>query len=279
MSKGTPHIQKRRLRLTRFAVGLAIALFLFVGIVMLFETSLIFFPSKYPQGVWEPYGIDFEEVDFQSADGTKLHGWYLPHENPSHVILFCHGNAGNITNRALPVKRLHDDLNASVFIFDYRGYGKSEGSPSEHGVLADARAARSYLAKRESVKPEEIVLLGRSLGGAVAVDLAVKDGAKALLLQSTFTSIPDVAAFHYPWLPVRWLLRTRLNSLKKIRTYEGPVFQSHGSADTIVPYELGKQLYDAAPGKKEFMTLQGYDHNAAQNDEYYEALQIFLEKN
>ena len=280
MSQETPHTRKRWLtRLTHFAVGLALALFLFIGIAMLFETSLIFFPSKYPQGVWKPFGIDFEEVDFKSADGTKLHGWYLPHENPSYVILFCHGNAGNITNRAMPAKRLHDELNASVFVFDYRGYGKSEGRPNEHGVLADARAARSYLAKREGIKPEEIVLLGRSLGGAVAVDLAAKDGAKALLLQSTFTSVPDVAAFHYPWLPIRWLLRTRLNSLQKIRSYEGPVFQSHGNADTIVPYELGKQLHDAAPGKKEFMTLQGYDHNASQNDEYYEALRVFLKEN
>lgn len=250
---------------------------------MLFETSLIFFPSKYPQGVWKPFstgtGIDFEDIDFQSADGTKLHGWYLPHENPSEVILFCHGNGGNITDRALPAKRLHDELNASVFVFDYRGYGKSEGKPSEHGVLADARAARNYLAKREGIKTDEIVLLGRSLGGAVAVDLAAKDGAKALLLQSTFTSIPDVAAFHYPWLPVRWLLRTRFNSLKKIRSYDGPVFASHGDADTIVPYELGKRLYDAVPGEKEFMTLQGLDHNSSQNDAYYEALRIFLEKN
>lgn len=245
---------------------------------MLFENSLIFFPSKYPRGDWEPAGIDFEDVYFQSTDGTKLHGWYLPHENPDHVILFCHGNAGNITNRAFPIVQLHNKLNASVFVFDYRGYGKSEGKPNERGVLADARAARDWLAQRENVKPEEIALLGRSLGGAVAVDLATKDGAKALILQSTFTSIPDVAAFHYAWIP-HWLLRTKLDSLSKIGDYQGPVFSSHGDTDTIVPYKFGKQLYDAASGPKEFMTLDGLDHNDPQPEAYYEALRHFLEEN
>lgn len=246
---------------------------------MLLETSLIFFPSKYPHGDWEPVGIPLEEVDFHSVDGTKLHGWYLGHEKPRMVILFCHGNAGNITNRAIPASRLHDELDASVFVFDYRGYGKSEGRPTERGVLADARAARDYLAKREGIDPDQVVLLGRSLGGAVAVDLAAKDGAKALILQSTFTSIPDVAAFHYPWAPVRWLLRTRLDSISKIHNYPGPVFVSHGNADTIVPFELGKRLYDAVPGEKEFMTLEDLDHNDSQPNAYYEVLRQFLEKN
>lgn len=265
-------------RALRLGLGLAIAFFVLVGILMLFENSLIFFPSKYPRGDWEPAGLDFEDVHFQSADGTKLHGWYLPQENPDYVILFCHGNAGNITNRTFPAAQLHDRLNASVFVFDYQGYGKSEGRPSERGVLDDARAARAWLAKREKIQPKEIVLLGRSLGGAVAVDLATKDGAKSLVLQSTFTSIPEVAAFHYSWIP-RWLIRTKLDSLSKIGDYHGPVFSSHGDADTIVPYQFGKQLYDAVVGPKEFMTFEGLGHNDPQPEIYYEALHHFLEEN
>lgn len=275
MSDKTPRTWKQRL--LQFGIGLTIALLLFLGLVMLLETSLIFFPSKYPQGDWKPMIDGLEEIDFLSTDGTKLHGWYLPGENPDTVILFCHGNAGNITNRAYPANRLRETLNASVFVFDYRGYGKSEGRPNERGVLADARAARDWLAQRERIEPDEIVLLGRSLGGAVAVDLAAKDGAKMLILQSTFTSIPDVAALHYPLLPVRWILRTKLDSLSKIDSYKGPVFSSHGDADRIVPYELGKRLYDAAPGEKEFMTLEGLDHNDPQPNAYYEVLGNFLE--
>lgn len=244
---------------------------------MLFENSLIFFPSKYPNGYWEPTDIDFEDAHFTSADGTKLHGWYFPHDDPNYAILFCHGNAGNITNRVDAAAQLREKLGASVFVFDYRGYGKSEGSPNEKGVLADARAARTWLAKHEKIKPEEIVLLGRSLGGAVAVDLAANDGAKALLLQSTFTSVPDVGAYHYP-VP-RWLIRTQLDSLSKIGDYQGPVFSSHGNDDSIIPYEFGKQLYEAAPGEKEFMTLEGFDHNDSQPEEYYELLKQFMEKN
>jgi hypothetical protein len=257
---------------------LVIPIVTILGILMLFENSLIFFPSKYPDGYWEPTDVDFEDVHFASTDGTKLHGWHFPQDDPNYVILFCHGNAGNITNRVHAATQLREKLGASVFVFDYRGYGKSEGKPNEKGVLADARAARTWLAEREKIAPEEIVLLGRSLGGAVAVDLAAKDGAKALLLQSTFTSIPDVGTFHYPWIP-RWLIRTRLDSLSKIDNYQGPVFSSHGDDDTIIPYKFGKQLYEAASGEKEFMTLEGFDHNDSQPEKYYTTLRKFLEKN
>jgi fermentation-respiration switch protein FrsA (DUF1100 family) len=145
------------------------------------------------------------------------------------------------------VLRLYRDrLNASVLVFDYRGYGKSEGTPSEAGLLADARAARRWLAARTGVAERDIVVVGKSLGGGVAVDLAAKDGARALILESTFPSLPEVAAHHVPWLPTHWLMNTRLNSVAQIGNYHGPLLQSHGDADRTIPYEMGRKLFDAA---------------------------------
>jgi len=257
-------------------VGLIAYLLVLLGL-MLLENHLIFFPAKYPVGNWQPDDLDVEDAYFTAADGTRLHGWYLEHPHPRGHVLFAHGNAGNITWRAEILRQLHDRLGVSVLIFDYRGYGRSEGSPNEEGVLADARAARRWLARRADIDEQSIILLGRSIGGAVVVDLAARDGARALVLESTFTSLPDVAVGHYPWAPVRWLMRTRLNSLEKIQNYHGPLLMSHGDADRIVPYQLGRRLFEAAPSRnKKFITLRGGDHNDPQPASYYEQLDAFL---
>lgn len=248
-----------------------------VGVLMICEESLIFFPLRYPEGDWEPEWLTFEDAWFPSADGVRLHGWYAGHEQARAVVLFCHGNAGNVTHRAQRLHALHELVGASVLIFDYRGYGRSEGKPDEPGLLADARAARTWLARRAGVAERDVVLMGRSVGGAVAVDLAASDGARALVLESTFTSLPDMAAYHYPWLPVRRFLRTRFDSLAKIADYHGPLFQSHGDADTIVPYHFGRRLFDAANQPKRFLTIPGGDHNDPQDRAYYASLIAFLD--
>ena len=204
-------------------------------------------------------------------------GWYAHHEDARAVVLFCHGNAGNLTQRSHTLAALHDLVGVAVLIFDYRGYGKSEGKPTEDGVLADARAARAWLAEKQAIAQSDVVLMGRSLGGAVAVDLAANDGARALVLESTFSSVPDVAAYHYPWLPVRWILRTRLDSAAKIGDYRGPLLQSHGEADSVVPYRLGQKVFQAAGEPKRFITISGGDHNDAQPTDYYQALIEFLD--
>ncbi len=161
-------------------------------------------------------------------------------------------------------------------MFDYRGYGRSEGKPDEPGVLADARAARAWLAERSGVPPERVVLMGESLGGAVAVDLAT-DGARALVLENTFNSMPDVAAYHVPWAPVRLLMKTRFDSAAKISFYRGPLFQSHGDCDTIVPLKFAQRLFDAANEPKQFVLIDGGDHNDVHSAAYYDKLRTFLE--
>jgi uncharacterized protein len=162
-------------------------------------------------------------------------------------------------------------------MFDYRGFGKSEGLPTEKGVLLDARAARKWLAERTTVEEGQIVVMGESLGGGVAVDLAAKDGARGLILESTFTSLPDVASGILPYTPVRYLMRNRLDSLAKITEYHGPLLQAHGDDDRLIPIALAKKLHEAAPGPKQFVTIPGAGHNWSPTPEYVQQLNQFIE--
>ena len=239
-----------------------------------FENSMIFQPARYPEGNWQPADLKFEDAWFASADGTRLNGWYVPHEQPRATVLYCHGNGGNVACWADAARTLHDRVGVSVMLFDYRGYGRSEGQPSEAGVLADARAARAWLAKREGIAERQIVLMGRSLGGGVAVDLAATDGARALVLESTFTSTPNVAQTMFPLLPARLLMQTSFNSVKKIANYHGPLLESHGTADRLIPYSIGCRLFDAANQPKQFVPIPGGDHNDPQSEEYYRAVGV-----
>lgn len=168
---------KRRSWMWRTIRGLLVVYLLIVLAAMFLEDSLIYFPMRYPAGDWDQKSLPFEDAWFRSADGTQLHGWYVPHKAPRAVVLFCHGNAGNLSHRLPILEVLHERVGVSTLIFDYRGYGRSAGKPSEAGILADARAARRWLADREKIAEAEIVVLGESLGGAVAVDLAASDGA------------------------------------------------------------------------------------------------------
>ncbi len=277
-SDGTaPSPVRRRRAWLRLVLAIAVGYLLILLVMLAMENALIFFPTAYPDGIWNPPGLEFEDAWFEASDGTKLHGWFVPHARPRAVVLFAHGNAGNLSHRYDLLQEL-SRLGVSVMIFDYRGYGRSSGSPSEAGILDDARAARRWLAKRTGVAERDVVLMGESLGGGVMVDLAAHDGARALVLENTFTSLPDVAAHHYPWLPVRMLMRTRLDSVAKIADYHGPLLQFHGDADTIIPFEIGRRLFEAANEPKQFVNTAGRDHNDPQPPELWEALDRFLDQ-
>jgi uncharacterized protein len=253
----------------------AILYLLILLALMIFEESLIFFPARYPKGNWAPRGIDFEDAWIDATDGVSIHGWYVEHPQPRAVILVAHGNAGNITSRNDLLRELYQ-LGASVLIFDYRGYGRSVGTPNEAGILADARGARSWLARRAGIPESQIVLFGASLGGGVQVDLAAEDGARGLILVKTFSSLPDVAALHYPFVPVRLLMRTRLDSESKIGRYRGPLLEMHGDRDTVVPFALGQRLFAAANEPKQFLVLEGGDHDDPLTARAFEAIGTFL---
>jgi fermentation-respiration switch protein FrsA (DUF1100 family) len=254
-----------------------VAYLAFMLIAMFIEEMMMFPASRYPDGDWEPPGLEFEDAEFTAADGTRLHGWYVPCDKRRATVLLCHGNAGNVTDRADWVRLLQTDLRVSVLVFDYRGYGKSEGKPNEDGVIADGRAARAWLAEREGIEETEIVLLGRSLGGAVAIALAAEKPPRGLVLESTFSSMTDVAASLFPFLPIRLMLRNRFDSLARIQHYDGPLLASHSERDEVIPFRFGKKLFDAAPSEhKKFLVFENAGHNWCP-PEYYAALDAFLD--
>ena len=268
-----------------FMVRLVLAGFLLVTLAGCFSPSLlaplerrmIFQPTSYPDGDWRPEYLAFEDAWIPTGGGEHIHGWFVEHPHPRAVILRAHGNFGNITYQGPTLKILSQRHGVSIMSFDYRGYGRSEGSPTETNILEDARAARRWLAERTGVAESDIVLMGRSLGGAVVVDLAAYDGARGLILESTFSSLPDVGAWHFPWLPVHWMMHHQLNSFQKIKSYRGPLLQSHGDADEVVPFQLGVKLHNAAPGRKRFVRIPGGSHNSPQTEEYHELLDAFID--
>jgi pimeloyl-ACP methyl ester carboxylesterase len=239
------------------------------------EERVLFFPAKYPDGEWKPAGLNYSDVWFAAADGVRIHGWYCPCENPRAFALYAHGNAGNITHRAEVMRLLQGRLRVSALIFDYRGYGRSEGVPTVEGILNDARAARTFLSDHSRIKESEIVLIGNSLGGAVAVQLAAEQRPRALVLENTFSSLKDIALHHYPALA--WLVSSKkLNSSEQIARYEGPLLQCHGEADRTIPFELGAKLFAAANEPKQFVKISHGDHNDWLPDEYYSKLDALL---
>jgi len=243
----------------------------------LIEKNLLFYPKVYPEGDWETIPDHFQEVWFESPDGVRLHGYFVEAPKARAVLLYCHGNGGNVSTRVAPVRYLTEKLGLTVFLFDYRGYGKSEGAPTEEGILKDARAARAWLSGKTGVKEEDLILLGNSLGGGVAVDLAARDGARALILENTFTSLPDVARWYTRGIPIKWLMKSRLDSLGKIGQYQGPLLQTHGDSDKVVPFVLGWRLHQAANEPKEFIRVLGGEHSEEPSGDYAKALGRFLD--
>jgi len=246
--------------------------------MMFLERWLVYpVPSK-TLGDWKASWLPHEDVYFQSADGTKLHGWFVPHSTPKRSILYCHGNGEHIAFNAALAAHLRDTLQASVFMFDYRGYGNSEGRPSEAGCIADGQAAQRWLAERMGIEPNEVVVIGRSLGGAVAIALASEVGAQALVVENSFATMPDVAAVHYPWLPVRWVMDNRYDSLSRIKSYHGPLVQSHGVMDTLIPIAMARSVFDAAPTtQKHWLEFADLDHNSEWPEDYHANLAKLLD--
>jgi len=235
---------------------------LMVVTVMLLENRFIYFPTRYPEGSWEgarhaPVPID--DVWLQSSDGVRLHAWLVRGAAPEVTVLFFHGNAGNVSDR---LDWLIDvaGLPADVLALDYRGYGRSEGRPTEAGLYRDAEAAYRWLTEERRVPPARLVLYGKSLGGGPACELAVRHPARALILQSTFTSIPDMARVALPIVP-RALIRTRFDNLGKVARLTIPTLIVHSRQDEMIPFAMAERLHGAAAGPKRLAAFTGAGHN------------------
>jgi fermentation-respiration switch protein FrsA (DUF1100 family) len=221
--------------------------------------SLLYFPSRAILETPAEAGLAFEDVQISTEDGERLHGWWIPTERPIGHILLCHGNAGNVGDRVLH-GRLLCEAGFDVLLFDYRGYGGSSGRPTEEGTYRDARAAREALLSRPGVDPSLIVYLGESLGGAVALALALESPPRGLVLQSTFTGVRDVARAHYPFIPSS-VIPDAYPSLRRVADLGAPLLVVHGERDEIVPLAHGQALFEAAPGPKRLHVVPGVGHN------------------
>ena len=251
----------RRLAIT---VGtLAAIVVAFIALVWLLQRRMIYIPlvQNVPAAAQVLAGA--EEVQFDTGDGLRLNGWFIPAERGSSraTVLVFNGNAGNRSFRS-PLAAALNDLGYSVLLFDYRGYGGNPGWPSERGLIADGRAVRGYLETRADVDPDRIVYFGESLGTGVAVALAAERPPAALILRSPFTSLTDVGKLHYPFLPVRALLRDRFASIDRIAGVDSPLLIIAGGSDRIVPASLSRRLYEAAPMRhKQLLLIEGAGHN------------------
>jgi len=227
------------------------------------EHSLIFFPTQELLATPQDYGHAYDEVELITDDSLHLHGWWIPASPERGVLLFFHGNAGNIGDRLDSIEIFHR-LGLSVLIIDYRGYGHSEGRPSEEGTYTDARAAWRYLTIERGISSERIVVFGRSLGAGVATWLASQHAPRALIIESAFTSVPDMAATAYPFMPGRSLLRTRYDNLARMGSIACPLLVVHSRGDELIPFEHGRRLYEAAHEPKSFLAIIG-----SHNDGFY----------
>ena len=249
---------RRVYRLVFIAAGTYVAVCV---AVFFFQSNLIYFPTEDYRLTPDDVGLAYEDLSLATTDGETIAAWFVPHENAAATVLFCHGNAGNMSHRVSDIHILHE-LGYGVLIFDYRGYGRSTGNPSEDGLYADAEAAWRYLTETRGERPDRIVLFGRSLGGAVAIELARRHNPAALVVESTFTSLVDVGRHHYPLLPVSLIATHRFDSLSKIAGVACPKLFLHGTDDALIPIDFGRALYDAAQSPKRFLETPGGHNNS-----------------
>lgn len=258
---------------------------IFIFLIIILAGLFAFFRWFERYNVWQPskrmvsdpsaLGYQYEEVTFQTSDGINLNGWFIPAINSKACVLFCHGNAGNISHRIETIRHMQL-LNLDMFIFDYRGFGKSEGILSERGTLNDARAAYEWLKKKVPGKP--MIIFGRSLGASIGCHLAAKVEAKGFVCESTFKSVHDLGQTLFPYLPVKWISSIRYRTIEAIKNVNIPVLIIHSKDDDLIPYEHGEALFQAANEPKGLLDINGghMDGYLMSETIYLKAWQEFL---
>ncbi len=252
-------------------ISVGFLLLFFVAYVRYLETTTVFHPTRAIERTPRSVGLDFEDIYFRTRDNVRIHGWLIKHPRGRSTLIYLPGNAGNISDRLEKIVHLNR-LGVNVFIIDYRGYGQSEGRPSEHGLYEDARGAYDYLGTRQDIDDDKVWAYGASLGGAVAIDLATKRKLACLVIDSSFTKAADIAKTIYPFVP-SFLIQTKLDSSSKIKKLAIPKLFLHSPQDEVVPYRLGRRLFEEAPPPKEFLDMQG-----GHNDNYVQSQELWKQK-
>jgi uncharacterized protein len=236
------------------------------------QNKLLYHPNKDVYETPDAADLEYEDLYLTTQDSIKINSWYIPAKDSSaKTILFCHGNAGNISHRLETIEIFHN-MGLNVLIFDYRGFGKSEGKPSEKGTYEDALAAWTYLIKDMKCKPDDIIIFGRSLGGAIATNLATKVKPSCLIIESTFTSVPDIAQKMFPIFPVNLLVKNKYPSINIIPKVKCPVLVIHSQEDQLIPYSNGVELFEKATAKKQFLEITG-----GHNEGYMESGKVYTD--
>jgi fermentation-respiration switch protein FrsA (DUF1100 family) len=265
--------------LAKLVLIVAVGYAALVAMVYLSQTRMIYLPDlpgRQLTAVPRDIGMEYRDVTLRTSDGVDIHGWFVPGPG-SRVLLFFHGNAGNISHRLDSIRQFHS-LGLSVFIIDYRGYGQSGGRPSEAGMARDALAAWEYLSGDMGIDPGDIILFGRSLGGSIAAELAANTEPLALIVESAFTSVPDIAGELYPWLPARWLSRMRHATRDYVADARAPVLVIHSRDDEIIPYHHGERIFESAGEPRTLLPLRGSHNDAWLRDKanYIRGLREFI---
>ncbi len=280
-SRVSPEDNRTRPKRWRFVRRLALLLILGLTIVIglnWFENRLVY-PGSTADEEWVESPTDeYEEFTTTSADGARIHGRYFPAGEDSDCVVFAHGNGGNLSHRGRIAIELRQTLNVSVALFDYPGYGKSSGSPSEAGCYAAGDAVIDWLMQHKQIPKRRHILFGESLGGGVVSELATRHEHKVLVLTKTFTSLPAVAKRMFPMLPTHTLMSNRFETLRKLPKIHTPVFIAHGTADELVPFQHAEELFAAANEPKALYPMDGQDHNAWLTSDFYSALKEFLKQ-
>jgi pimeloyl-ACP methyl ester carboxylesterase len=277
----SPSVRSRRSAVGRFALRWLILLGLcYAGVVVVFwllERSLVFHPSSASQSWDAPVAPGTQDVEVVTEDGCPIHMWWLPPAEPAAgAVLVAHGNGGNLSHRGQLAADLRRTLGAGVLMFDYPGYGRCGGKPTEAGCYAAGEAAFRWLTDTAKIPANRIILFGESLGGGPAVELATRHDHRALVLVFTFTSLPAAAKYHYPFLPTFTFMRSRFDNLAKIGRCHRPVFIAHGPDDNVIPFSHGEALHAAANEPKEFLRLDGLGHDLGLGDRLCVPLARFL---
>jgi uncharacterized protein len=264
-----------------FLLFLALAGYYFyrMGDLYFHQAKYLYFPEKNWAATPDSLGLAYEDLALRSSDGVALSAWYVPVEASKGTVLFLHGNARNISSDLDSVQMFHG-FGYNVLLVDYRGYGKSEGEPSEEGTYRDAQAAWDWLVSKKGESPERIVINGRSLGAAIAAELASRNAAKAVILEAAFTSLPDIGQEKYPYFPVRLLSRYRYDTLAKLKGISTPILLVHSRDDVLVPFAHGQRLYEAASGQKAFLEIGGPHAGGYKPtlQKYQDGIRDFLER-
>ncbi len=245
-----------------------------------FEARSLYAPSRVLDATPATLGLAYEDVDFFAEDGVRLHGWWIPHPEARGTILYCHGNGLNIANRIGLCRDLHR-LGVNVFIFDYRGYGRSRGWPTEQGTYRDARAAYEVVrARHDDAERPPVIVFGASLGGTIAAQLALDKPVRGAIFEASFSSVVDVGERLYPWLPVRWFAKHRYEADRRVPHITAPKLFASSRHDQLIPFELGRKLYEAAAEPKEFFELSGPHDEASWNNTpaYWPVLEAFVHR-